>query len=166
MKQIFLVFGTVIFLLSCQNQPVSKWETLKLIQDNPLVTHVNLGDTAHGHGDGTAWEAPLRDTLGNIVAEALGWTVTVDIMDGDSANPSYLTQRTGLSVLNFGDENEIVGSGITIHHKGEQRMKLDLSLVYPIIGGTGKYKGAEGKFTVTRISDTSYIYLITIKTED
>jgi hypothetical protein len=45
-------------------------------------------------------------------------------------------------------------------------MKLDLSLVYPIIGGTGKYKGAEGEFTVTRNSDTSYIYLITIKTED
>ena len=166
MKQIILLLATAIYLLSCQNQPASKWETLKLIQGNPLLTHIDLGDSAHGHGDGTAWEAPLRDTLGNIVAEALGWTVTVDIMDGDSANPSYLTQRTGLSVLNFGDENEIVGSGITIHHKGEQRMKLDLSLVYPIIGGTGKYKGAEGEFTVTRNSDTSYIYLITIKTED
>ena len=117
MKQIILVFAATIYLLSCQNQSVSKWETLKLIQDNPLVTHVNLGDTAHGHGDGSAFEAPMRDTLGNIVAEALGWTVTVDIMDGDSANPNYITERTGLRILNFGDENEIVVQGITNHHE-------------------------------------------------
>jgi hypothetical protein len=166
MKQIILVFSTAIFLLSCQNQPASKWETLKFIQVNPQLTTLNLGDSAHGHGDLRAWEATLRDTLGNNVGESMGWSVIVDIMDGDSANPNYITERTGLRILNFGDENEIVGSGITIHHKGEQRMKLDLSLVYPIIGGTGKYKGAEGEFTVTRNSDTSYIYLITIKTED
>jgi hypothetical protein len=166
MKQIVLVIATTIFLLSCQNQPASKWETLKFIQGNPHLTTVNLGDSAHGHGDGRAWEATLRDTLGNNVGEAMGWSVTVDIMDGDSANPSYITERTGLSILNLGDENEIVGSGITSHHKGEQRIKLGISQVYPIVGGTGKYKGAEGEFTVTRQSDTTYVYLINIKTED
>jgi hypothetical protein len=165
MKQVILVFATAIFLLSCQNQPAEKWETLKF-QGYPRLTSLNLGDSAHGHGDGTAWETTLRDTLGNVVGEAMGWMVTVDIMDGDSANPSYLTQRTGLSVLNFGDENEIVVQGITNHHKGERRIKLGVPQVYPIVGGIGKYKGAEGEFTVTRQSDTTYIFLLNIKTEN
>jgi hypothetical protein len=166
MKQIILLLATAIYLLSCQNQSVSKWETLKLIQDNPLVTHVNLGDTAHGHGDGSAFEAPMRDTLGNIVAEALGWTVTVDIMDGDSTNPKILRERIGTSVFNFGDENEIVGGGITSYYDGEQRLKLGLPQVYPISGGTGKYKGVEGEFSVTRQADSTYVYIFNFKMGD
>ena len=166
MKQIILVFATAIYLLSCQNQPVSKWETLKLIQDNPLVTQINLGDPAHGHGDGTAFEAPLRDTLGNIVGEALGWTVTVDIMDGDLTNPKILKERIGTSVFNLGDENEIVGSRITSYYDGEQRLKLGLPQVYPIMGGTGKYKGIEGEFSATRQADSSYVYFFNFKKGD
>jgi hypothetical protein len=163
MKQVILVFATTIYLLSCQNQPISKWETLKFIQDNPMLTHLNLGDTAHGHGDGMAWEAPLRDTLGNIVGEAMGWTVTVDIMDGDSANPIFLTERNGVSILNFGDENEIIGQGITSYYNGEKRLKLGLSQIYPIVGGTGKYKGVQGEYSVTRQPDSTYVYLLSIK---
>ena len=166
MKQIILLLATTIYLLSCQNQPAEKWETLEFILGKRQLTILNLGDSAHGHGDGRAWEATLSDTLGNIVGDAYGWTETIDIMDGDSANPKYITERNALSILNFGDENEIVAQGITSHHKGEQRIKLGVSQVYPIIGGTGKYKGAEGEFTVTRQSDTTYVYLINVKTEE
>jgi len=166
MKQIILVFATAIYLLSCQNQPASKWETLKFIQTNPSVTYINLGDSALGHGDGRAWEATLKDTMGNIVGDVIGWNVTIDIMDGDSANPKYITERTGISILNFGDENEIVAQGITSYYNGEQRLKLGAPLVTPIVGGTGKYKGVEGEFTVTRQTDSTYLYLINYKTED
>ena len=166
MKQIILVFSTAIFLLSCQNQPASKWETLKFIQGNPHLTTVNLGDSAYGHGDGRAWEATLKDTLGNKVGEAMGWTVTVDIMDGDSTNPKILRERIGTSVFNFGDENEIIGQGITSYYNGEKRLKLGLSQIYPIVGGTGKYKGVQGEYSVTRQPDSTYVYLLSIKMQN
>ena len=163
MKQIILVLATAIYLLSCQNQPVAKWETLEFILGKRQLTTLNLGDSAHGHGDGRAWKATLSDTLGNIVGNAFGWTVTIDIMDGDSANPKYITERTALSILNFGDENEIVIQGIYGEHHGEQRISLALD---PIVGGTGKYKGAEGEMKVTRKADSTIAVLLNIKTVD
>jgi len=166
MKQIILVFATSIYLLSCQNQPVSKWETMKFIYDNPSLTHINLGDTAHGHGDGLAWEAPFRDTLGNIVGEAYGFLVTVDILDGDSANPTYIRERIGTTIFNFGDENEIIGESLFSFQDGQQRLKIGLSQVFPVVGGTGKYKGVEGEFSVTRQTDSINVYLFNIKKGD
>ena len=166
MKQIILVFAFAIFLLSCQNQQASKWETFKYIQGNTHLTNVNLGDSAHGHGDGRAWEATLTDTLGNKVGEVLGWTITVDIMDGDSANPKILTERIGLNILNFGDENAIIAQGITSYYNGEQLLKIGATRVTPIVGGTGKYKGVEGEYSITRQPDSSYVYLLNIKMED
>jgi hypothetical protein len=166
MKQIILVLATAIYLLSCQNQPAEKWETQKFIQDNPMLTHLNLGDTAHGHGDGMAWEAPLRDTLGNIVGEAYGWLTTIDIMDGDSANPTYIRERIGTSIFNFGDENEIISDGIVSFHDRNKRLKIGLTQIFPVVGGTGKYKGVEGEFSVTRQADSTNVYIFNIKKGD
>lgn len=166
MKQMFLVFGTVIFLLSCQNQPASKWETMKFIYDTPSLTHINLGDSAVGHGDGLAWEAPFRDTLGNIVGTAYGFVITIDMMDGDSANPSHVIERTGTTIFDFGDENEIIGESLFSFHNGQKRLKVGLSQVFPVVGGTGKYKGVEGEFSVTRQSDSTNVYLFNIKRSD
>jgi hypothetical protein len=166
MKQIILVFAATIYLLSCQNQPAEKWETQKFIQDNPSLTQINLGDTTHDHGDGIAWESPLRDTIGNIVGEAYGLLITIDIMDGDSTNPSYIRERIGTSVFNFGDENEIITDGIVSFHDGQQRLKVGLTQIFPIVGGTGKYKGVEGEFSVTRQADSTNVYIFNIKQSD
>ena len=69
---------------------------------------MNLGDTAHGHGDGMAFEAVLRDTTGNAVGELLGWVITVDVVDGDSAKPVYLTEHIGTMIIKFDEENNNV----------------------------------------------------------
>jgi hypothetical protein len=84
-------------------------------------------------------------------------------MDGDSANPKYITERNALSILNFGDENEIVIQGIYGEHHGEQRISLALD---PIVGGTGKYKGAEGEMKVIRKADSTIAVLLNIKKVD
>ncbi len=163
MKQVLVIFTAAFFLLSCQNQSSSAWQTMTFIQDKPFLTHVNLGDTAHGHGDGMAFEAVLKDTAGTAVGEVLGWMVTVDIMDGDSANPVHFTERIGTTVYKFDDENKIIVSGGTSNHKGEQVMKLGMDQKRAVVGGTGKYKGIKGEVTTTRNEDGTYTHVLDVK---
>lgn len=157
---------TLINLLSCNNQSSSQWQTLKFVQEKPALVHLNLGDTAHSHGDGMAFEAALKDTSGKAVGEVLGWLVTVDIVDGDSTSLVKVSDRIGTMVLNFGDENEIIAQGGTSYHHGEQQMKLGIAQKRAIVGGTGKYKGIEGEITTTRNDDGTYTHVLDVKLEN
>jgi hypothetical protein len=166
MKQFLAIFTAAFFLLSCQNQSSSAWQTFTYIQDKPLLTHVNLGDTAHGHGDGMAYEATLKDTTGTTVGEVLGWMVTVDIADGDSANTVHMTDRIGTMIIKFGNENKIVVPGGSTYDKGEQVMNFGIPQKNAVVGGTGKYKGVRGEVTTTRNEDGTYTHIFDIKMED
>ena len=163
MKQFLAIFAAAFFLLSCQNQTGSTWQTLTFSQDKPLLTHVNLGDTAHGHGDGMAFEAILKDTTGTAVGEVLGWLVTVDIVDGDSANPVHITDRVGTMVFKFDEDNKIVASGGTSYRKGEQQIDIGIAQKRAVVGGTGKYKGVKGEVTTTRNEDGTYKHVLDVK---
>ncbi len=166
MKQFLVIFTAAFFLLSCQNQTGSDWQTLTFIQEKPILTNVNLGDTAHGHGDGMAFEAVLKDTAGTEVGEVLGWMTTVDIEDGDSANPVYITDRIGTMVLKFDEENKIIASGGTSYKKGEQEMNIEIPQKRAVVGGTGKYKGIKGEVTTSRNKDGIYKHVLSVKIED
>lgn len=166
MKKILSLFAVALFLLSCQNQSASKWQTFKFLQEKPTLVHLNLGDTAHSHGDGTAFEAVLKDTSGAEVGEIMGWHVTVDIDLADSVNPVHLTERIGSLVFNFGDENEIVVQGGTSNVNGEQQMKISYEHKRAIVGGTGKYKGIAGEVTTTRNEDGTYTHVLDVKMDN
>ena len=166
MKKILAIFTVLIFVLSCQNQGSSDWQTLTFIQEKPLLTHVNLGDTTHGHGDGMAFEAVLKDTAGKAVGEILGWMVTTDIVDGDSTNPIHITERIGTMVFEFDDENEIIASGGTSYSKGQQIMNVGVSQKRAVVGGTGKYKGIKGEVTTSRNEEGTYKHVLSVKMED
>jgi hypothetical protein len=163
MKQFIVIFSAAFFLLSCQNQTGSTWQTLTFTQDKPFLTHLNLGDTAHGHGDGMAFEAVLKDTTGTAVGEVLGWMVTADIVDGDSANLVHITERIGTMVLKFDDENKIIAAGGTSYQKGEQVMKLGIEQKRAVVGGTGKYRGIKGEVTTSRNEDGTYKHVLDVK---
>jgi len=163
MKQFLVIFTAAFFLLSCQNQTGSTWQTITFTQDQPFLTHLNLGDTAHGHGDGMAFEAVLKDTAGTAVGEVLGWMVTVDIVDGDSSNLVHITERIGTMVFKFDDENKIVAVGVTSYQKGKQVMKSGIEQKRAVVGGTGKYKGIKGEVTTTRNEDGTYTHVLDVK---
>ena len=163
MKQFIVIFSAAFFLLSCQNQTGSTWQTLTFTQDKPFLTHLNLGDTAHGHGDGMAFEAVLKDTTGTTVGEVLGWLVTVDIVDGDSTNPVYISDRVGTMVFKFDEDNKIVASGGVIYRKGEQQMDIGIAQKRAVVGGTGKYRGIKGEVTTSRNEDGTYKHVLDVK---
>jgi hypothetical protein len=163
MKQFLTIFTAVLFLLSCQNQADSSWQTLTFIADKEFLTHVNLGDSAHGHGDGTAFEGVLKDTAGATVGEVLGWLVTVDIVDGDSTNPVYISDRVGTMVFKFDEDNKIVASGGVIYRKGEQQMDIGIAQKRAVVGGTGKYRGIKGEVTTSRNEDGTYKHVLDVK---
>lgn len=166
MKKMLVLFSTALFILSCQNQVDSGWQKLTFIQEKPLLTHVNLGDTAHSHGDGMAFEAILKDTSGTKVGEVLGWLVTVDVMDGDSANAIQISDRIGTMVIDLGDENEIIAQGGTSYHYGHHQMKIGVPQKRAITGGTGKYKGINGEVTTTRNDNGTYTHVLDVKLEN
>ncbi|MFM1794807.1 MAG: hypothetical protein RL642_1192 [Bacteroidota bacterium] len=163
----FLIFSlAALLLVSCKNQSTSSWQKLTFIQGKPALVHLNLGDTSQTHGDGMAFEAPLKDTSGAEVGEIMGWLVTVDIDIADSSNPVHLTERIGTTVFNFGDENEIVAQGGISYHHGEQLMKIGIEQKRAIVGGTGKYKGIVGEVTTTRNDDGTYTHFLDYKIDN
>lgn len=162
MKNLFASLLLSIVFISCQSTS-SKWTTIKFIQEKPVMVNLNLGDTSHGHGDAMAFEATIKDTAGTVAGEVLGWLITVDIVDGDSLNPTYLTERIGTMVFNFRDENEIIAQGGTSYQKGKQQMNPGELQKRAIVGGTGKYKGVNGEVTTTRNEDGTYTHVLDVK---
>ena len=165
MKNFFTLLLLSIAFVSCQ-QSSSTWTTIKFIQEPPARVHLNLGDTSNNHGEGMAFEAAIKDSTGKEVGEVLGWLITVDMMDGDSAAPIYQTEKMGTMIFNFGDENEIVAQGGTSYPRGEVFMGEGIAQKRAIVGGTGKYKGIEGEVTTTRNADNTYTHLLDIKLDN
>lgn len=165
MKNLLILLFVGLLAVGCQQSSSSKWTTIKLIQGEPILVNLNLGDTSQTHGDGMAFEAPIKDTAGNPVGEVLGWLVTVDIMDGDSANPVNITERIGTIIFNFGEESEIIAQGGTSYLKGNQQMQYGILQKRAIVGGTGKYKGVNGEVTTTRNDDGTYTHVLDFKQE-
>ncbi|MEY3351410.1 MAG: hypothetical protein RIQ50_1521 [Bacteroidota bacterium] len=164
-KQLFspLMIATVLF--ACQEKSSSTWTTIKLKQNAPSMVHLNLGDSSEGHGDGMAFEASLRDTAGNEVGEVLGWLITVDLLDGDSLNKIYKTDKFGSMVIKLGDD-EIIAQGRTYYSQDQKLMKSGVPQRRAIVGGTGKYKGVTGQITTTRNEDGTYTHELEVKMDE
>ena len=165
MKHLVYSAVAIALLAGCQQRTGSSWEKITFKQDKPALVHLKLGTAAGSHGDGMAFEAAIRDSSGKAVGEVLGWLITVDIMDGDGANPVYITERIGSMVFNLGDENEIVAQGGTSYHQGQAQMKEGLSQKRAVVGGTGIYKGIAGEVTTTRNEDGTYTHVLDVKRE-
>ena len=163
-KLLFTIIVSTI-LLACQEKSTSSWTNIKLTQDVPSLVRLNLGDSSEGHGDGMAFEASLRDTAGNEVGEVLGWLITVDLLDGDSLNKIYKTDKFGSMVIKLGDD-EIIAQGRTYYSQDQKLMKSGVPQRRAIVGGTGKYKGVTGQITTTRNEDGTYTHELEVKMDE
>ncbi len=151
----FLLLLSFLFLISCNRS--SEWMSMKLYNGKPNMTIVNLGDSLHGHGDGTAYEGDLMDSTGKVVGEYISWYVTVDMEKRDSNKANHFSEKILTIVLNFGPDDEIIIQGGSFHPLDSHMIKQGIpSRKRAIVGGTGKYRGIRGEVVPYRKDDGSY----------
>ncbi len=121
-------------------------QTLTLMQDLPIVTHIELGAEGSTHGDIRAFEAVFRD--GNGASGVIsGMLVTVEIPIGENG---LFIDRISQIVIDFGGVDTIVIAGKSVYPYGA------------VVGGTGRYIGARGQMLTTRRDQGHYEHSITL----
>ncbi len=99
------------------------------------------------------------------MGEVLGWLITVDLLDGDSLNKIYKTDKFGSRGIKLGDD-EIIAQGRTYYSQDQKLMKSGVPQRRAIVGGTGKYKGVTGQITTTRNEDGTYTHELEVKMDE
>lgn len=162
MRAIFSLLISIIILGSCQSS--SQWETMKLYNGKPSITVINLGDSTHGHGDGTAYEGELMDSTGKVVGEYISWYVTVDVEKSDTVKSNHFSEKILTIVLNFGPDDEIIIQGGAFHPVDNHMIKQSVpARKRAIVGGTGKYRGIRGEVVPYRKEDGTYVHELIYK---
>lgn len=129
--------------------------TIKLHQDKPALSHLDLGAGGSSHGDMLAFEAPLSGENG-LKGRMLGLLITVDIADGDDT----FEDRSGQIYLDLGGGNSLVVAGRSVYKGDSQEMEAGSPQLRAVIGGTGDFMGAMGQMTTTRDADGSYHHVV------
>jgi hypothetical protein len=162
MRSFFLLLISTALLASCQSS--SKWETMKLYNGTPSITVINLGDSTHGHGDGTAYEGELMDSTGKVIGEYISWYVTVDMEKSDSMTSKQFSEKILTIVLNLGPDDEIIIQGGAFHLIDDHMIKQNVpARKRAIVGGTGKYRGIRGEVVPYRKEDGTYVHELIYK---
>lgn len=129
--------------------------TLKLHQDKPILSHIDLGTGGTSHGDMLAFEAPVTGE-GGLKGVMFGLLITVDIADGEDT----FEDRTGQIFVDFGGGNSLVVMGTSVYKGNSKEMDPGAPQIRAVVSGTGDYIGARGQVTTTRNADGSYEHVI------
>jgi hypothetical protein len=128
--------------------------TLKLRQEVPVVSQVDIGSKGASHGDILAFQARVTGDNG-LAGTVHGTLITIDAADG----ADKFEERTGQVYVDLGGGNMIVIAGLSVYADNSREMTVNAPQVRAIIGGTGTYIGAAGQVTTTRNADGSYEHL-------
>lgn len=136
-------------------QALAEKRSLKLHQDKPELTQLDLGAPGSSHGDMLAFQAPVTAETG-AKGTMFGLLVTVDIAEGEDD----FEDRTGQIYVDFGNGNSLVVAGRSVYKDNAQEMEAAAPQIRAVIGGTGDYIGSTGQMTTTRNADGSYDHLV------
>ena len=131
-------------------------ETFTVIQAQPDIKHVDLGSPGGSHGDMLAFEAPFTTESG-AKGVMSGIIITVALPGGDGDEHF---DRVGNIVLDFGGVDSLVLAGKSLYGTGEGEMNKDTPQVRAVTGGTGRYIGARGQITTTRVTSGEYKHVV------
>lgn len=127
-------------------------ETFTVTQANPAIVHIDLGAPGGSHGDMLVFEATFTTESG--AKGVMGGIVTTAAVFDDAGDMYF--SRNGNIVLDFGSTNSLVVAGNSIYNTAEGEMDADKPQVRAVTGGTGRYMGARGQITTTRLTSGGY----------
>lgn len=141
--------------------------SLTVQQDPPRIVNIDLPDAAGkgdsaSHGDLLAFEADLRQD-GTVVGDLTGMLTTVDLPDGAASARESLEERIGQLVFRFGGVDTIVVSGSSVYPPDSDEMEAARPQVRAVLGGTGKYLGADGQVTTSLNADGTYEHVFELQ---
>ena len=171
MKNLMLFLPLILLCTSCSQEQVALKEkqdapsttnklatqTLKVHQELPDLTHIDLDKEGASHGDLLAFDATVSSDNG-MKGKLSGFIMTVDIPQKDH---EVFQDRIVQLVFDFGEANTIVVGGRSVYpHLDKSEMKKNEPQYRAVIGGTGTFMGARGQIQTTRNDDGTYEHLI------
>ena len=171
MKNLILLLPLILLCTSCSPEQVALKEkkdapsttnklatqTLKVHQELPDLTHIDLDKEGASHGDLLAFDAAITSDTG-MTGKLSGFIMTVDIPQKDH---EVFQDRIVQLVFDFGEANTIVVGGRSVYpHLDKSEMKKNEPQYRAVIGGTGTFMGARGQVKTTRNDDGTYEHLI------
>ena len=173
MKNLMLFLPLILLCTSCSQEQVALKEkqdarsttnklatqTLKVHQELPDLTHIDLDKEGASHGDLLAFDATVSSDNG-MKGKLSGFIMTVDIPQKDH---EVFQDRIVQLVFDFGEANTIVVGGRSVYpHLDKSEMKKNEPQYRAVIGGTGTFMGARGQVITTRNDDGTYEHLIEV----
>ena len=171
MKNLMLFLPLILLCTSCSQEQVALKEkqdappttntlatqTLKVHQELPDLTHIDLDKEGASHGDLLAFDATVSSDNG-MKGKLSGFIMTVDIPQKDH---EVFQDRIVQMVFDFGEANTIVVGGRSVYpHLDKSEMKKNEPQYRAVVGGTGTFMGARGQIHTTRNDDGTYEHLI------
>ncbi len=156
---IFLGMLTFLMLFSCDNPSADKQKSEKFTIISKLESHILIdsGEEGHSHGDKVIREGSFMDK--NNKNDVGRYTLILETVTSPqkSGNSDQTHEDRILTIIfQFNDGSTIIAKGITHYTVGESAIDINTPTVRAIIGGTGKYMGARGQYTVTRTGDSLF----------
>ncbi len=141
--------------------PAATWQTMTFTQDVPIIQGLSDDDDdPREHGEMMFFEALMRDTTGQVVAQLIGMMTIVDLPGEDLIGDPVVEERFTHVAIIFPDGDEITITGANIYPMNERIMQADIPQHRVITGGTGKYKGIRGEISTTRNEDQTYHHVL------
>jgi hypothetical protein len=128
--------------------------TLRVIAANPHTETLDFPPTGKSPGDIYVFDASILAASGRTVLGALRGTQTeIKVEHGMETVQGMLTYQLGSGndiVVGGLSANPLSASGFLVKNK---------PFVRAVLGGTGKYSGARGTVTTTRLTNTRYLHV-------
>lgn len=135
-------------------QPSLADQHIKLVQAQPQMRNIDVGEPGHSKGDLMLFDAKFtaEDGSEGIIT---GRVTTVGRHNGSD---SHLFKRQSEIVLNFGDGDTLVVLGPSTYRVGSVQLDPHGEQSRAIIGGTGRFVGARGQLTTIGNEDGGYTH--------